>query len=72
MPVVKVIEVLAQSEKGWEDAAAVAVREVSKTVHNVRSVYVEDLHAKVKDGHIILYRLNARVSFEVEPHEGHK
>ena len=37
---VKVIEVLAQSEKSWDDAARVALAEASKSVRGIKSIYV--------------------------------
>lgn len=42
MKVLKVIEVLAESSKSWEDATRNAVKEASKTVKNIRSVYIKD------------------------------
>lgn len=66
MSVVKVIELLAESDKSWEDAAQQAVKEAGKTVRNIKSVYLEDMQAKVKDNKIALYRVNAKVSFVVE------
>jgi flavin-binding protein dodecin len=63
MAIVKVIEVLAQSSKGWEDAAQQAVTEASKTVRNIQSVYIKDLQAVVENGKITNYRLNAKISF---------
>ena len=50
MTMLKVIEVLAQSEKGWEDAARKAVEEASKTVKDIKSVYIENLEGVVEDG----------------------
>jgi flavin-binding protein dodecin len=41
MSVVKVIEVLAQSEKSWEDAAQQALKVASKTIRNIQSIYIE-------------------------------
>jgi dodecin len=64
--VVKVIEVLAQSSKSWEDAANVAVEEASRTLRHVRSVYIKDFQAKVENGKIIEYRINAKISFDIE------
>ncbi|MGC9522029.1 MAG: dodecin family protein [Anaerolineae bacterium] len=64
--IAKVIEVLAQSEEGWEDAAQIAVTEASKTVRNVRHLYVKELQADVEDGKIVNYRLNAKITFVVE------
>ena len=66
MSVVKVIELLADSEKSWEDAAQQAVSQASKTVKNIRSVYVENLQALVKDDKITAYRVNVKISFVVQ------
>ncbi len=66
MPVLKVIEILANSTTSWEDAAKVAVAEASKTVKNIRSVYVQDQSATVKDGNIENFRVNVKITFEVK------
>ena len=42
MAILKVIEVLANSNKGWEDAAKKAVEQASKSVKNIRSVYIKE------------------------------
>jgi len=65
MAILKVIEVLANSEKGWDDAAKNAVEQASKTVKNIRSVYIKEQSATVKDGKIDNYRVNAKITFEV-------
>jgi flavin-binding protein dodecin len=59
----KVIEVLAESEKSWEDAAKSAVKQAGKTVRNIKSIYIENFEAQVKDGRIASYRINAKISF---------
>jgi flavin-binding protein dodecin len=64
--VVKVIEVLAQSEKSWEDAAKNALDEAKKTLRNIRSIYVKELEAKVENNEITEYRINAKISFDLE------
>lgn len=66
MTALKVIEVLAQSDKSWEDAAQQAVSQVAKTVRDVRSVYIHDMEATVEGGKIITYRVNTRVTFALE------
>ncbi len=65
MAVVKVIEVLAESDKGWEDAAQQALTEASQTVKNIKSIYVKDMQAIVNGGKIEKYRINAKISFMV-------
>jgi flavin-binding protein dodecin len=64
--VVKVIELLAQSEQSWEDAAQAVVDEASKTLRNIRSVYVKEFEAAVEGGKITQYRINAKVTFDLE------
>lgn len=66
MPVMKVIEVLAQSDSSWEDAAQQALKEARKSVRNIRSLYVENMQAVVNDGRLN-YRLDAKITFEVDP-----
>ena len=66
MATVKVIEILTESSKGWEDAAQQAVDAAARSVRNIQSVYVKEMQASVKDGKIASYRINAKVSFTVE------
>ncbi len=66
MAIVKVIEVIASSEKSIEDAIQNAVSEVSKSVRNVDSVYVKDIKAHVKDGKVSTYGVICNISFRVD------
>jgi flavin-binding protein dodecin len=66
MSMLKVIEVLAESEKSWEDAAQQAVTKASKTVHNVKSIYIENFEATVDQGKLKKYRINAKISFMLD------
>lgn len=66
MSMLKVIEVLAESDKSWEDAAQVAVTNAAKTVRHIRSVNVKNLQATVEDGKISRYRVNAKITFVIE------
>lgn len=65
MTVLKVIEILASSAKSWEDATNNAVKTAGKTLKGIRSVYVKDMSAVVKDGEIKEYRVNCKITFEV-------
>ncbi|MBL8744376.1 MAG: dodecin domain-containing protein [Myxococcales bacterium] len=65
--IVKVIEVLAESPHSWEDAAQTALREASRSVRNIKSIYVKDMNAVVRGGEIVAWRLNAKISFAIEP-----
>jgi flavin-binding protein dodecin len=62
----KVIEVLAESDKSWEDAAQSAVQQAAKSVRNIKSVYVENFEATVDNTRLVKYRVNAKISFVLE------
>ena len=66
MSVHKVIEVKAQSTKGWEDAARMAVAEAAETVKGIKAVYIKDMQGIVENGKIVAYRVDAKITFEVE------
>lgn len=63
--IVKVIEILAESEKSWEDAADNAIKEAAKTVKNIKSIYISNMNAKVDKNKMVRYRINAKISFVV-------
>lgn len=65
MAVHKTIEIMAESDKSWSDAASKVVEEASRTVKGIKSVWVKDQSASVKDGKIELYRVNCMVTFKV-------
>jgi len=65
MPIVKVIEVIASSDKSFDDAIQNAVSEVSKTIKNIDSVYVKDFKVHVKDEKVSSYGVICKVSFRV-------
>jgi flavin-binding protein dodecin len=66
MSMVKVIEVIAESKKSWDEAAENAVKEASKSVRNIKSLYVQEMQAVVEDGKITKYRLNAKITFVLD------
>ncbi len=66
MSIVKVVEVIAESTKSWDDAAKNAIKDVSASVHGIRHLYVQDQQAVVENNKIVKYRLNAKISFVVD------
>ncbi len=65
MAVLKVVEIMASSSKSWEDATEIAVKTAGKTVKGIKSVYIQDQSAVVKDNKITEFRVNVKLSFEV-------
>jgi len=66
MAIMKVIEVLGHSPEGWEDAAQQMVTEASKTVQNIKSIYINEMSARVENNKIVEYRVNGKITFAVK------
>ncbi len=64
--VLKVIELMASSEKSWEDATKKAVEKASKSVNKIKSAWVKDQTVIVKDNKVAEFRVNVKVSFVVD------
>jgi flavin-binding protein dodecin len=65
MSIAKVIEVIAEG-KSVDDAIENAAKESSKSVRNVKSIYVESIQATVNDEKVAKYRVNCKVTFVVD------
>ncbi|MFY7671087.1 dodecin family protein [Tenacibaculum sp. MEBiC06402] len=66
MAVMKVIEVLANSEKSWEDATQKAIKQASKSVKNIKSAFVQSQSVVVNDDEVSEFRVNLKITFEVK------
>lgn len=65
MSVLKVIEILGNSDKSFEDAVQNIITEASKTVKGIKSVYIKDMQVTVDNNKITQYRVNAKVCFGI-------
>ncbi len=65
MAIMKVIEILADSKKSWEDATANAVKKASKSVNNIKGAHVQNQSVVVKNGKVTAYRVNVKLTFQV-------
>jgi flavin-binding protein dodecin len=66
MAVMKVLEIMANSNKSWEEAVKNAVRTAAKSVKNIKSVYVKDQTANVEGDSIVDYRVIVKITFQVD------
>jgi len=63
--VAKSIELLAEGNT-LEAATEAAVEEASKTISNIRNVYVDDYRAIVEEGEVQAYRVHAKITFVLD------
>lgn len=66
MAVLKVIEVLANSNDSWEDATRKAVKQAGKSIKNIKSVYLQEQSAVVDGDDVTEFRVNVKITFEVK------
>lgn len=68
MSVLKVIEILGNSTVSFEDAVQKVIDEASKSVKNIKSVYIENMQVTVNNNKIKEYRVNTKVCFGILDH----
>lgn len=66
MSILKVVEILADSKKSWEDATANAVKKAGKSINNIKSAYVQSQSVVVSGNKVAAYRVNVKITFEVK------
>ncbi|HOB07875.1 MAG: dodecin family protein [Limnochordia bacterium] len=69
MAVIKVIELVGQSKKGWDAAVKSAVAEAAKTIRHISGVEVLNWTGNVVDGEVVEYKVNVKIAFRVEPED---
>ena len=63
MSVAKVTEIIASSNKGFDDAITNGIKRANKTLKNIKGAWVKDQQLTVNDGNIIEYRVVLKVTF---------
>ena len=66
MSVVKVIEVLSNSTKSWEDATQQGITKAGASIKGIKSAFVQSQSVTVNKNKIKEYRVNLKISFEVK------
>ncbi len=63
MPVAKVTEISATSKTSFDNAIAKGIERANKTLDEVKGAWVNEMKVDVKDGKIVSYRVNMKVTF---------
>lgn len=66
MSVIKVIEILSNSSKSWEDATAKGIAKASESIRGIKSAFVQSQSVTVSKNKVKEYRVNLKVTFEVK------
>ncbi|HYK40831.1 MAG TPA: dodecin family protein [Thermoanaerobaculia bacterium] len=63
MSVAKVAEITSSSPRSFEDAIHIGIARASKTVENIKGVWIQEQKLKIENGKITQYRVNMKVTF---------
>ncbi|ABD56541.1 dodecin family protein [Jannaschia sp. CCS1] len=66
MSVARITEIIASSDKAFDDAVEKGVDRACKTLNNVQGAWVQDQKVTVKDGKIDEYRVTLKVTFVLD------
>jgi flavin-binding protein dodecin len=66
MSVARVVEISSTSSKSFEDAIVQGVSRASETLRQVKSAWVKEQEAEVKDGKVVAYKVNLKVTFVLD------
>ena len=66
MSVIKIITLVGESEKSWEEATQNVIAEAQKTLRGITRIGVTEFDVRMKDDKVDVYRVRAEVSFRVE------
>jgi flavin-binding protein dodecin len=66
--IAKVIEVIAESDTSWDDAVKNALTEASKTVEDIKEIWVSGMKAIVENNKVVRYRITAKITFVLKAH----
>jgi flavin-binding protein dodecin len=64
--VVKIIDLVGESEKGWEEALRALVAEAQRTLRGITRIGVKEFDVRMADDRIEVFRVRAEVSFRIE------
>jgi len=63
MSIAKVSEIIASSDRSFEDAVASGIKRATKTLKGIQSAWVADQEVIVKNDKIVEYRVRLKVTF---------
>jgi dodecin len=66
MSLVRCVEVIAQSPKGFDEACREAVATAAQTLRGIQSFWIKNAECVVEDGEIVQYRVNGKICFVLE------
>jgi flavin-binding protein dodecin len=69
MPIARVIELSATSDRSFEDAINQGIKRATTTLRNVESAWIKDMNVLIKNNEVRAYKVNMAITFVLEEGE---
>ncbi len=66
MAIVKIIELVGESPKSWDEATRHVIAEAQKTLRGITRIGIKEFDVRMDGGKIGVFRVRAEVSFRIE------
>ena len=66
MSIVKIIELVGESSKSWEDAMRNVISEAQKTLRGITRIGAREFDVRMNKDKVDVFRVRAEVSFRIE------
>jgi flavin-binding protein dodecin len=66
MAVVKIIKLVGESKKGWQEALDSCIKEAQKTLRGITRIGVMEMDVRMANDKVDVYRVKCEVSFRLE------
>ena len=66
MSIAKISEISSTSTESFEDAIQQGIARATKTLRDVRSVWIKEQHVRVENGRLSEYQVNMMVTFVLD------
>jgi flavin-binding protein dodecin len=66
MSVVKIIELVGESPKSWDEAIKVVISEAQKSLRGITRIGVKEFDVRMNKDKVDVFRVRAEVSFRIE------
>jgi hypothetical protein len=66
MSVVKIIQLVGESPKGWDEAIRNVIADAQKSLRGITRIGVNEFDVRMKDDKVDVFRVRTEVSFRLE------
>ena len=66
MAIVKIIELVGESPKSWDDAIRSVITDAQKTLRGITRIGVKEFDVRMNKDKVDVFRVRAEVSFRIE------